>query len=155
MFDVVAAVIAGLGGGAVMIVILYGGIAMMPEQMKMNQLRLLGTMMLPDGAMAYVGGAMIHAVMSVGFALIHVGFYSAFGLENNLVLWGLLFGVVHWTVAGMGMGMMPMMHLGIKNGTIEAPGFFAMSYPMMTSVGFLMLHLVFGVVVAAVYGALI
>lgn len=154
MFDVVSAVIAGLAGGSAMIVILYGGIAMMPEQMKMNLLRLLGTMMLPDGTMAYVAGAMIHAVMSVVFALIHVGFYSALGLENDLLLWGLLFGAVHWMVAGMAMGMMPMLHAGIKSGTVEAPGFFALSHPMMTTAGFLVLHLLFGVVVAMVYSVL-
>ncbi|MFQ6027419.1 MAG: hypothetical protein ACE5Q6_08000 [Dehalococcoidia bacterium] len=155
MIDVVSAIIAGLVGGAAMAAILYLGIGMMPNQMKMNQFRLLGTMMLPDGAMAYVGGAMIHAVMSIVFAIIHVALYAAFGLDSNLVVWGLLFGAVHWAVVGMALGMMPMMHVGIKNGTIGAPGAFAMGYPMMTTGGFLMLHLVFGLLVGLVYGALV
>ena len=72
-FDGGAALVAGLAGGAAMVVILYMGMAMMPTQMRMNLLRLLGTMMLPDGTMAYVAGTMIHAVMSIAFALAHVG----------------------------------------------------------------------------------
>ncbi len=51
-----AAIVAGLVAGAAMAILLYMGIAMMPGQMKMNQFRLLGTMMLPDGVMAYIGG---------------------------------------------------------------------------------------------------
>ena len=77
MFDVGFAVIAGLVAGAAMAILLYMGIAMMPGQMKMNQFRLLGTMMLPDGTMAYIGGGMMHAVMSIVFGLIHVAIYTA------------------------------------------------------------------------------
>ncbi len=154
MFEGGFAAIAGLVGGAAMATLLYIGIAIMPGQMKMNQFRLLGTMMLPDGVMAYIGGGMIHAVMSILFGLIHVAIYTAFGLESNLVAWGLLFGAVHWVIVGMALGMMPMMHAGIKKGIIAAPGAFALGYPMMTVGGFLMLHLLFGVLVGLVYGAL-
>ncbi len=153
-FDGGAAVVAGLVGGAAMVALLYMGMAMMPTQMRMNLLRLLGTMMLPDGTMAYVAGLMIHAVMSIAFALAHVGLYQAFDLESNLAAWGLLFGAVHWLIVGMGLGMMPLMHLGIRNGIIKAPGAFALNLPKMTVVGFLMLHLVYGVLVAVVYDAL-
>lgn len=137
-----------------MTLLLYMGIGVMPGQMRMNILRLLGTMVFPDGVMAYIGGAMMHAVMSIVFGVIHVAIYSAVGLQENLVLWGLLFGAVHWLIAGMALGMMPMMHLGIRNGTVGAPGLFASSYPMMTGAGFLVLHLVFGVLVGAVYAVL-
>ena len=136
-----------------MVAILYVGMAMMPTQMRMNLLRLLGTMMLPDGTMAYVAGLMIHVGMSIAFALAHVALYQAFDLESNLAAWGLLFGAVHWMIVGMGLGMMPMMHLGIKNGIITAPGPFALNLPKMTAMGFLMLHLVYGVLVGVVYEA--
>ena len=126
-----------------MAMVLYMGIAMMPGQMKMNLFRLLGTMMLPDGAMAYLAGAMIHAMMSIVFGLIHVAIYAAFDLESNLAAWGLLFGAIHWMVVGMALGMIPPMHLGIKKGIIGAPGMFALRYPTMTVGGFLMLHLMF------------
>ena len=60
-----------------MIVPLYMGIATLPTQMRMNMLRLLGTMMGPDRAIAYVMGGMMHAAASIVFDLIHVGLYKA------------------------------------------------------------------------------
>ena len=71
-FDVGGAIGAGLIAGAVMGVLLYMGIGMMPRQMKMNLFLMLGTMMVRDRSMAYVAGAMMHAVMSIVFGLIHV-----------------------------------------------------------------------------------
>ena len=55
----------------------------------------------------------------------------------------------------MGLGMVPMMHPLIRSGQMDAPGAVAMSYPAMTAMGFLMLHVVFGVLVGAFYTALI
>jgi len=65
--------------------------------------------------------------------------------------WGLLFGGVRYMVSGMAMGMMPMMHTGIRSGVVQALGAFAMLYPMGTSMGFLMLYLLFGVLVAVFF----
>ena len=106
-FNAGAAIIAGLIGGAAMVVPLYMGIAMIPNQMKMNLFLMLGTVMIfRGGPMAYVAGAMIHAAMSIAFALIHVAVYTAFGLETELAAWGVLFGVVHWVVVGMAAAQM-------------------------------------------------
>ena len=152
-FEGGAAVAAGLIGGAIMALLLYLGIAVVPTQMKMNLFRLLGTMLLEEGTAAYVLGGMVHAMMSVVFGLIHVALYTAFDLESNLAAWGLLFGVGHWMIVGMALGMMPIMHRGIRSGSIEAPGFYALSYPRMTAMGFLVLHLVYGVLVGVFYTA--
>lgn len=149
--DYPAAIFAGLVGGAAMTAVLYMGIFMMPAQMKMNLLYMLGSMMFGERNMIYMSGAMMHAVNSIAFALAHVGIYQAFDVDSNLAAWGLVFGAVHWVVAGMALGMMPMMHRGIKAGTMQAPGAFAMSYPMGTAMGFLMLHLMFGVLVGVFY----
>ena len=135
-----------------MTALLYMGMMMMPGQMKMNLLYMLGSMMFGDRMMVYMAGGMMHAVNSAAFALAHVALYQAFDLDSNLAAWGLVFGAVHWVIAGMAMGMMPMMHRGIKAGTVEAPGAFAMGYPMGTAMGFLMLHLMFGVLVGVLYG---
>ena len=43
-------------------------------------------------------------------------------------------------------------HPRIRSGQIVAPGFYALKLPPMTAVGFLVLHLVFGVIVGALYG---
>ena len=120
-FDAGAAIGAGLIGGAVTSMLLYMGIGMM------------------------------HAVMSIAFGLVHVAFFVAFGLESSLVAWGILFGVVHWMISGMGLGMLPMMHPLIRAGEMDRPGAFALSYPSMTAMGFFMLHIVFGVLTGAFY----
>ncbi len=151
--DIPATIGAGALSGSIMAAVLYMGIAMMPNQMKMNIFNLLGTMMFREKVMVYGAGAMIHAVMSVAFAFAHVGIYQAFNLESSLAAWGLLFGFVHSVVAGMGMGMMPIMHLGVRSGAVQAPGMFAMNYPRATVMGFFMLHLLFGVLVGAFYDA--
>ena len=77
--------------------------------MKMDMLQMLGTMMLPAGAMAYGLGLMMHAAASAAFGLAYAGLFNALELEATAA-WGLLFGLVHWMVAGMAMGMMPIMH---------------------------------------------
>jgi hypothetical protein len=149
--DFPATIGAGLLGGLAMTAILYMGIAMMPGQMKMNLLYLLGTMMFRQTTVVYMAGAMAHAGMSIVFALIHVGIYEAIGLDSNLAAWGLLFGLAHYMAAGMALGMMPMMHAGVRSGVVRAPGVFAMGYPQGRAMGFLMLHLFFGLLVGVLY----
>jgi hypothetical protein len=154
-FDVGAAIMAGQVGGSVMGVLLYVGIGMMPGQMKMNLFLMPGTTMVEDKKMAYAAGAMMHGAMSIAFGLVHAALYVAFGLETDLVAWGLLFGLAHWAVTGMGLAMLPVMPPVIKRGGMAAPGAFVMDYPPMTAMGFLMLHVLFGVLVGATYGALV
>ncbi len=151
--DYPAAIGAGVLSGSIMAAVLYMGIAMMPSQMKMNLFNLLGTMLFREKVVVYMAGAMIHVVMSIAFALAHVGVYQAFDIESSLAAWGLLFGFVHFVVSGMAMGMMPMMHPGVRSGVVQAPGAFALSYPNATAMGFLMLHLLFGVLMGVTYDA--
>ena len=146
------AILAGLVGGTAMAAMLYMGILMFPQQMKMNLFAMLGTMVLPAGAAAFVMGAMAHAAMSVVFGLAHGAVFAATDIESSEAAWGLLFGLVHWAGTGMALGMLPLMHRGIRDGEMDAPGFYALNYPPMTAIGFLMLHLVFGVIVGALYG---
>jgi hypothetical protein len=144
------------------------GIFMMPGQMKMNLLKMLGTMMVPAGVMAYVAGAMIHAMMSIVFGLIHGAIFTAADITSAEAAWGLLFGFVHWAIVGMALGMVPMMHPRMRydgprlvpvadnpdSELQEPPGFYALNYPPGTAMGFLMLHLLFGVIVGVLYAAL-
>ncbi len=159
------AILAGLVGGVVMAAMLYMGILMLPQQMKMNLFMMLGSMMLPVGAAAFVMGAMVHAGMSVAMGVAHGAVFAAADIDSDEAAWGLLFGLVHWAVVGMALGMMPLMHPRIHYGgrrlvpqasggqeLLDPPGFYALSYPPMTAIGFLMLHLVFGVIVGALYG---
>lgn len=162
------AIAAGLVGGAAMTAVLYMGMFMMPGQMKMNLLQMLGTMIFRPGIRAYVAGAMIHAMMSAVFGLVHGAAFAAADITSAEPAWGLLFGFVHWAVVGMALGMMPIMHPRLRYGglrlvpaapgnpggdLIDPPGPYALNYPPATAMGFLMLHLLFGVVVGALYGA--
>ena len=51
------------------------------------------------------------------------------------------------------LGFVPMVHPEIRAGRMEAPGVLAMRLGASTALGFVMLHLVFGVVVAVLYAA--
>ena len=152
-FNIGAAIIAGVVATVVMTIVMYMGRAMMPQQMPMNILHMLGTMMTRSTGPAYVMGTMMHGVMGIVFALIHVAVFVAFGLEA-LLAWGILFGVVHWVIAGMGMGMMSTMHPVIRSGEMPAPGPFVKNLPMMNVMGFLMVHVIYGLVVGGLYQAL-
>ena len=146
-----AAVGAGLVATAVMTAIMYMGLAMMPRQMSMNIVHMMGTMMSRRTVPIYVIGAMMHFGLGILFALAHTGLYAALNLETALVGWGLLFGLGHWLIAGMGFGMIGSMHPRMRSGETSAPGPFLRNLPTMTVMGFLMVHLVYGPVVGALY----
>lgn len=152
-YNLGAAIAAGIVGTVAMTAMLYMGIAMMPKRMTMNLLYMLGTMMTRNRTVAYLVGAMMHGVMGIVFALIHTGVYQAIGLESSLVAWGILFGFVHWLVVGMGLGMIGTVHPLMRAGQLQVPGAFAKNLPSMTVMGFLMVHLLYGLLVGAIYGA--
>ena len=153
--DTGAAVIAGVLAGLIMIVPMYIGLAMMPRHMKMDLLKLMGTVMMPVTGITYPIGLMLHIGMSIVFALIHVVLYDAFDINSSFAAWGILFGLGHAVISGIGFGMMPTMHRGIKDGIVDAPGFMAVNYPSVTTSGFVMVHVLFGVLVGAFYEAFI
>ena len=148
-----AAIAAGVLATVVMTAMLYMGMAVMPRQMPMNILYMLGTMMSRNTMMAYVAGTMMHAMMGIAFALAHAGVFKALDLTSALVAWGVLFGFVHYIIAGMGMGMIGTMHPLMRSGQMPAPGLFVTNLPNMTVMGFLMVHLVYGLVVGVLYEA--
>ncbi len=155
-YNASAAIGAGLLAGAIMLIPIYLGRMMMPDQMKMDLLKMLGTMMMPVSGMTYGIGLMIHAAMSIIFALVHVAFFQLFDIDSSYALWGLLFGAVHWAGVGIAFGMMKSsVHRGIRDGAVQAPGFFGLDMGMMTAVGILMVHLIYGVLVGAFYESFI
>ncbi len=148
-----AAIAAGVVATVVMTAMLYMGMAVMPRQMPMNILYMLGTMMSRNTMMAYVAGTMMHAMMGIAFALVHTAAFKGLDLTSALVAWGVLFGFVHYLIVGMGMGMIGTMHPLMRTGQMPAPGIFASNLPRMTVMGFLMVHLVYGLVVGVLYEA--
>ncbi len=152
-FDLGPAIAAGLIGGGVMVMMLYAGIAMMPDRMRMNLLLMLGGMIGLTGGAAYVIGLMMHAGMSLGFGVAHAAIFAAADLDEAILVWGLVFGAVHAMATGMMLGMVPIMHPLMKAGRMERPGAFALKLGGPTAIGFVVLHLVFGALVAVLYSA--
>jgi len=146
-----AALTAGILGGLAMLVPIYLGRMMMPEQMKMDLLKMLGTMMMPVGGMTYGIGLMIHAVMSIVFASAHAAFYLWLDIDSSFAI-GIVFGLVHFIGTGMFFGMLSSsLHRGIRDGAVEAPGFFALKLGGATAMGALVVHIIFGLVVGGLY----
>jgi hypothetical protein len=97
-------------------VILYVGIVMLPQQMRVNVFVLLGSMVLPVGATAFLMGAMVHPGMRAGLGLDHAAASSILDIDSDQAAWGLLFGLVHWAIVGMALGTLPLMHSRIRYG---------------------------------------
>lgn len=147
--NLIGAVIAGLAGTAVFSMFMWLGPRMgMP---KMAIWELLGSMFAKDGSPAF--GWIAHFMMGTIFAIIYASLWTA-GLGFANVGSGAVFGIVHWLAAGMVMGMVPTMHAGIRAGSVQAPGVYMMSNGgLMSFMGGLIGHVVYGIVVALVYGA--
>jgi len=146
--SIIGAIVAGLVGTVVISMVM-----MMAPNMGMPKMaiwEMLGAMFSPNGNVAL--GWVMHLMMGAIFGIIYAALWAA-GIGSVSVVSGLVFGIVHWLVVGLMMGGMPMMHAGIKAGTVSAPGVYMLNNGGMKSfMGGLMGHIIFGVVVALVYG---
>lgn len=148
-FNLVGAVISGVIATAVMTVMMTMAPRMgMP---KMDMPGLLGSMFGAPGNKMM--GLVMHFMMGIVFAIVYAILFSTIS-DPSIIVLGVIFGVVHWLIAGFMTGMMPMMHQGIKSGEVSAPGMYMNSMGMMGFVGGLMGHMVFGLVVGIVYQAI-
>jgi hypothetical protein len=144
--NVFGAIIAGLVGTVAISMVM----AMAPRMgmPKMDIVDMLSTMFGKPNRML---GWMMHFMMGIIFALIYTFLWSL-GVGSATWLNGLVFGAVHWLVVGMVMGIIPMVHAGIKSGAVKAPGLWMTNNGgMMAFVGGLIGHLAFGLVVALIY----
>ena len=139
--NVSVALLAGVLGTIVMTMLMLIGPRMgMP---KMDMPGMLGTMVAPPGAAAQALGGVMHLVMGAIVAIFYALAWS-WGLGSPNWAGGGLLGLAHGVVAAILMPVMTRMH---PRNPESAGG-------AMTVVGILMGHLVFGLVVAWVYGAL-
>lgn len=148
--NVLSAVIAGVVASLVFSLVL-----MMAPKMgmpKMGIVSLLGSMFSPQTNL--VVGWMMHLMMGIVFALIYAFLWSL-GIGAPTWVGGLVFGAVQWLIVGLVMGMIPMMHAGIKSGAVKAPGLWMTNNGgLMAFMGGLVGHMIFGIVIALVYAAL-
>lgn len=93
----------------------------------------------------------MHWVLGAVSAIFYFVVFRA--VPSNVILWGALLGVLHWLLVGGFFAFAPVVHAGMKAGTIEEPGAYMLkSLGMMGFIGGLMGHVMFGVTVAIVYG---
>ncbi|MCI0398377.1 MAG: hypothetical protein L0332_24355 [Chloroflexi bacterium] len=146
--NILGAVVAGLVGTIVITMVM--AIAPKMGLPQMDMVGMLGSMFSRESNRLV--GLALHLMMGVIFALIYALLWNA-GIGAVNALWGIIFGVVHWLIVGIMMGGMPMMHAGVKAGAVAAPGVYMMNNGgLMAFMGGLIGHLVFGLVVALVYG---
>ena len=132
--NIIGAIVAGLVGTVAMSMV----IAMAPTMgmPKMAIWEMLGTMFSKERNVGL--GWVMHFMMGVVFAVIYAALWSA-GI-----------GSATWV------GGVPMMHAGVKAGTVKAPGVYMTSAGgMMAFVGGLIGHVIYGLVVALVYGVFV
>lgn len=144
------AFVAGMIGGAVMSVLMWlGRIMGMPANLEM----MLGTIVTDPGATAWIVGFVMHLMISGSIALIYA---SGFEHVTHRAGWlvGAAFSIVHATIAGTVMGMMPAMHPRMPI-PVMAPGAFMSSLGVRGVVAEFVLHLAYGAVVGAMYGAVL
>lgn len=148
--NIIGAIVAGVAGTAAISLLMAMGPRMgMP---KMAIWEMLGTMFNKEGNVGL--GWVLHFMMGTIFAIIYAALWAA-GVGSVSALSGAVFGGVHFLVAGVVMGGMPMLHAGIKAGTVQAPGALMLNAGVMGLMGGLIGHIVYGLVVALVYGAFV
>ncbi len=144
--SIFGAIVAGIVGTIAISMVM----AMAPKMgmPKMDIVGMLGSMFNSAGNRSL--GWAIHMMMGIAFAIIYAIGWNLFGSVG--IGTGVLFGIGHWLIAGTMMGMMGVMHAGIKAGTVEAPGVLMFNNGgIMGFMGGLIGHVIFGLVVALVY----
>lgn len=143
------AFVAGVVGGLVMSVIMLIAREMMGMEVRLELL--LGTMFMEPGTAAWIVGLVMHLMISGLIALAY-----AWGFENVTheagAAKGALLSVVHILIAGVFMGaVLPVMHPLVPEQMPE-PGYFMANLGALGIMAFVMLHVIFGAIVGAMYG---
>lgn len=142
------AFLAGVVGGAVMSVMLAmaRNVMGMPANLEM----MLGTMTgIQPSTTTFLIGLMMHLVISGLIALIYAAGFEYVTRRSGWLI-GAGFGVIHSIIGGIFMGMMPMMHPLIPE-QMPAPGFFMSNLGPMGVVAEIIMHIIYGAIVGAIY----
>lgn len=106
---------------------------------------LLGSMLTQEfSASTWVVGFVWHLINGGIFGLVYGAVFKATGSASAGK--GTVAGFVHWLAFSAVMALAPGIHPLIPSEIVE-PGFFAINYGVITAVGALALHLIFGYVV--------
>lgn len=152
-FELGPAILAGLIAGMIMEAPLYMAKAMgLPA--KQNIFRTWGQNLLRiRGGAGYVAGFLFHQGIAVFAAILYAVFFSVVGADDNLWLWGLIGGLIHYMVAGPVVAMIP--SLDPATGTVGGQGFAYKNYGALDVTMSFMGHLLFGLSIGILYGLLL
>jgi hypothetical protein len=140
------AFLSGVAGAAVMSVGLAVGRAMgMPANLEL----MLGSMLLPPGTPAFMLGLAMHLVIGGLFGLLYAWAFEHVTHRSSAAIGGGL-GILHGIAGGVFMGLLPMMHPRIPE-EMPAPGAFMANLGTLGVMAEMVLHVVYGAVVGALY----
>ncbi len=151
-FEIGPAILAGLIAGAIMEGPVYMQKAMgLP--VKQNIFRTWGQNLLRvEGGAGYFAGFIFHQGIAVFAAILYALFFQIIGADDNLWLWGLVGGLIHYTIAGPVVAKIP--SLDPATGTVGGQGFAYKNYGALDVGTSFVGHLMFGLTTGVLYGLL-
>ena len=148
-FELLPAVLAGVVGGATMMVArLLLRAAGMP--LRMDVTRIWGTLVGVRGRAERPIGVVIHVLVSIAVAILYALAFEIVRADNAVALWGVVAALAHWVIAGVMMAVLPVAHPEIP-GERFAPGVFVKNFGGPDVAGFFIGHVTYGVIVAITY----
>ena len=151
-FELGAALLAGLIAGVLMEGPVYMQKAMgLP--VKQNIFRTWGQNLLKiPGAAGYAAGFAFHELIALVAAVLYALFFDVVGADENLLLWGLLGGLIHWMIAGPVVAKIP--STDPETGVVGAQGLAYKNYGALDVITSLVGHLGFGGATGVFYALL-
>jgi hypothetical protein len=139
-----SAVLAGIVGALAVLALVY--LADAAGILDIDLLKIIGALFTAPGSNPYYAGAVIALV---GANVIAVVYAAIFMLGAIYPTWktGLGFGFAHWIISGLVLDTVP----GNTAWGIPAPGMFGYHYGVGAMVAYLILRLVYGAIVGALY----
>jgi hypothetical protein len=151
-FELGPAILAGLIAGTLMEGPVYMQKAMgLP--VKQNIFRTWGQNLLGvKGGAGYVAGFLFHEGIAVLAAVLYALFFDLIGADDNLWLYGLLGGLIHYMLAGPVVARIP--SLDPETGAVGAQGLAYRNYGVLDVATSFIGHMGFGLSMAILYGLL-
>ena len=145
--DLIVAVLAGFVGTTFMTAMMLAGKQLGLPAIDVHSL--LGYVTRADRrtSIGYIGHWLLGALFAIGYVVI---FRTTTG---NLLLRGIIIGIVHWLLVGGLFAFAPTFHAGMRAGTVKAAGPYMLNtLGWIGFIGGMAGHIVFGATVALIFG---
>lgn len=152
--SVAAALLGGLAGLAAWLAVAYGCHLAWPRRFTFNPLYFLGAALTIETTQAYAIGIAITLMVSEAYALFLGALVYGFDAGGMGWLVGAIGGAALSVVSGATLAYSELLHRGVRSGNLGAPGMFAINHGRVGVTALVGWHMVFGLVVGAVYSAM-